>query len=418
MTVTNNLRRLTRSLFASMSILFLYSTIIVDLVRTLTYHYFPQAEFTVKPISYILYIGIAVYFYFDLLLNFRRRKGLIIIAVGIVFIALNLYSYQTQPLTRDVVVSRVQMLLLRLLPAFMIGINIGNGKQFLTTLMKMNWLGISYLTVLFMISIFSSTAKVRGHYLTSSHNLIVPTAAFLYGAIFKKDRRLLAAYFFLISYAFFLGSRASLAYIILPSFILFLYYLSQRGKIYAWMLLGTVLSLLILLILGKDLILPALRAAFPNSRTITLMQTNRFFELEARKDFLLPSIEAIRAAPFAVRGLYADGLSISKSLNISFHGGIYAHNLFVELLSDFGVILGGLAGLFIVFSFGNALLQSFKQKNDALITIMLFLLLSHFIESLVSGTFTSAYSLWLGIGLAVSALPIVFRKRCFRELKE
>ncbi|QOR66327.1 hypothetical protein IM538_21595 [Cytobacillus suaedae] len=80
--------------------------------------------------------------------------------------------------------------------------------------------------------------------------------------------------------------------------------------------------------------------------------------------------------------------------------GTYSHNIFIELLSGFGIIFGSLIILLIAWISLKGIFN--KNKLDSNISIMLFSL--GFIPLLVSGSYLTEFIFWIFLGITIKGL--------------
>ncbi len=88
----------------------------------------------------------------------------------------------------------------------------------------------------------------------------------------------------------------------------------------------------------------------------------------------------------------------------------YPHNIFLELLLDYGII--GTLGWLIFFYF---IVKNYivKMKYNNLSDVVALLFISNFIELLVSGSFMANYQFWffIGYGVGVENIPKIQRNK-------
>lgn len=139
-----------------------------------------------------------------------------------------------------------------------------------------------------------------------------------------------------------------------------------------------------------------------SSRFITMMIEGELADSNGRdaiKDVLL---EDIKEDPFAIRGIFADrqatrGL-VDREYGAKHEDGTYAHNLWVEMIYDWGVLLGGVLLLLVFLIVLNFIRKS--NKEDAYIG-MLFVC-TGFVHLFLSGSYLQSVNFFFLIGFAIN----------------
>lgn len=114
------------------------------------------------------------------------------------------------------------------------------------------------------------------------------------------------------------------------------------------------------------------------SRTLSLILYNEI-EYSAGRDVLYSSIiEVLKEDPLSIRGINAD-------YNLL---GIYSHNIVLELMYEFGVIIGFILLMTILFTIIFVLFKKYVYEFDSLIIIIL---------AIWSSQLMISYSIWISI---------------------
>ena len=225
-------------------------------------------------------------------------------------------------------------------------------------------MGISY-SLLFYLSVYSICKKNRN----------------------KKDYLKI---FYMIVFIFRYGSRgAILAYLVL----IFFYILNNLyfNKKYKYLFLSMVTSIGGYYLFFKtsfiSLIFQKINKLGINSRTIELFQ-KKGIHLSGRGEIYKNVYNSILKDPFSVKGLFSD----------FFVTGIesYSHNIVLELLYQFGIILGGFFLILIFILFVSSIFS--KQKNTLDNLVFIFAVIS-IVHLMVSSTLWQNVDFWVWIGL-------------------
>ena len=191
------------------------------------------------------------------------------------------------------------------------------------------------------------------------------------------------------------GSRGSLAAIV-AFFTLVI--IKRNFRYEAKSIISSLLLVVfaIILILFSNSIIHFVIAIFDSigisSRSLQLLLQNEFFSNNGRIDIWRTIWEGIMENPLQMRGINADQL-----LKTGFyHTSNYSHNLFLELMYSFGIIIGGLLSIL----FCAKIYNTYKQDNiDDRGIIELLLLSPFFPNCLWSGSLWINLYCWLWIGL-------------------
>lgn len=159
---------------------------------------------------------------------------------------------------------------------------------------------------------------------------------------------------------FILGSRGPLMGI-----ALFVIYFCGRFLVREKKYLELILMLLVIVLLLSFyescfiLIAELMDVLGINSRSVRLLAYNLFSDT-GRSELYSVLINEIELNPLAIRGINAEYLSISK----------YAHNIIIEILYDFGIIIGGVFLLFIITKIIKTLVL--KRVDDKNLIVWIF----------------------------------------------
>lgn len=121
------------------------------------------------------------------------------------------------------------------------------------------------------------------------------------------------------------------------------------------------------------------------SRTLKLADFQNLY-ISGRENIYLPIKQAIIDNPFKIRGVNAEYLLVNT----------YAHNIVLELLYQFGLLLGGVALIAILYGIVKTLLDSKMGKREEMIALMMFASIP---QLFVSSSLWISYSFWLWIAL-------------------
>ncbi len=227
-------------------------------------------------------------------------------------------------------------------------------------------------------------------YMTFSYNILFPTVLLLLLTIseFKWKRM----FFAMVGGCLILvaGCRGALVCLLLVN-LLYIVFLGKISSFKRVVLCSLLVLLVGIIFLYWDKIIALLinfmESLGVDSRTLIKLKEESFFEDSGRYDIqkkLIPHIGIMPKGVFADR-VYADG---------------YAHNIFIELLIDYGYLIGGVMSFMLIIFIFRAVKYADRNYRILLIT----LLSSGVIKLMMSGSFVNVepcfYTL-LGVGMNV-----------------
>ena len=143
-----------------------------------------------------------------------------------------------------------------------------------------------------------------------------------------------------------------------------------------------------------------------NIRILRLLATNNFFTSNERINIIYPNIiRLIKENWLFGLGIGGDRVAIYtiyENLNLlkpdSVINGYYSHNIFLEILSNFGIIIGGILIFFIIKFFYNAIKNNKVNRN----VIISLLFTSIFPMLLIDSIWDNIY-FWAFLGIIISS---------------
>lgn len=137
------------------------------------------------------------------------------------------------------------------------------------------------------------------------------------------------------------------------------------------------------------------------SRTLTLLLRNDITESSERNDIYNSVISEIIKKPFLGNGLAGDRQILS---------GRYSHNIFLEVMINFGVIVGGLLLIWGIYLIVKVLFtKDIEVYNITIIWISL-----GFVHFIVSSSYLTDFRFWIFIGL-IGNIYLKKRKKTFNN---
>lgn len=144
---------------------------------------------------------------------------------------------------------------------------------------------------------------------------------------------------------------------------------------------------------------------FPDSRTLTLLSAGNLISDTGRFAIYLESIRLINEAPLAFRGILSDRVLIASKLGIIDQAfGSYAHNIFLEIFVQFGIVFGGILLIWLLFLLIKSNLIVSKSKDLYLKIIFSIIVGGSCVQFLFSGSYVSSPMFWVALGLIFSII--------------
>lgn len=230
-----------------------------------------------------------------------------------------------------------------------------------------------------------------------ANSLTLPAVMLLYGAFRSKsivDLLLAGTTAFVI---FMLGSRGALLGIMV--FFLLLLAVGCKRKDRRSISILFIALICLGLVFWKPVLTwvnGALNRMGSSSRTLQLLLDGNILEPSRRIILYKQMGTELIAHPLAVRGVGGE---------LPFITSVYAHNFVFELLMDFGIALGGIAVLYILFQCGRTVWEAVRQDDVFSMTKLIFFSVSVPL-ALVSGTIWAEVYLWCWLALCDKRYPV------------
>lgn len=244
----------------------------------------------------------------------------------------------------------------------------------------------SFIVVLFAIYyVIASQRDIKLQYMTFSYDILLPVTVLMLSNIYKGsfwNLALGALGMFLIIIG---GCRGALISCIISTVIFFLVYKKQRS--FKQVLgLAVIIIIFLLIVVNLDviiqLIIDILGRFDISSRTLELAMEGAFFEDSGRSilhDYAMENLN------FFGYGLFGDRVLLN---------GRYVHNLFLEIVVDFGILFG----FFIVVSLSYVIFKAIRKANNIEKLLICILLSAGVFKLMFSSSFLAIepcfYAVW------------------------
>jgi len=313
--------------------------------------------------------------------------------IGVYFIAILifLFNYLFFPNNHVYLIALVFPLFGMCLPAFIYTFSLRDLDILKKVMIKASYV-IFFFGALLGLAIVTGNATTGSYSMALSYYMLLPAILFLDKLIDKYSTKELLFALISIFVILALGSRGALlciAVFIVLKMAPLIFQVSRSKVFYNFLVIVS----LVFLSLNLDKLLNTLYELLTkydiNSRSIKLLLSGEV-HLSGRDYIYENLIQAVTNHPLVGLGLGADRRIIGKE-------GGYAHNFFLEVIINFGVIVGGIAIILFLFILIRSVLTK-NTKNYHLIIIWISL---GFIHLMVSSSYITDIKFWILLGLLI-----------------
>lgn len=219
------------------------------------------------------------------------------------------------------------------------------------------------------------------------YSCIIPAIFLSIDAV--KNKRILSfvGVFFFAALIITVASRGPLVELFLfISFFLIRYLIKQKKYIKGTLL---IVGIILLLVFYKDLLLlfgGVLQQRGLQNRVVRTMTTGSLF-LSGRDELYGTLVPEIIKNPFGIRGINAEYAVL----------GIYAHNFIIELIYQFGLVIGGVIVFFVLWRVGKTV---FLKDIDNQKVVCIGLMFACIPQLFVSSSLWTNYIFWMWLAIS------------------
>lgn len=331
-----------------------------------------------------------------------KRNFNLIFMLYILFLSYILIDLIIYPNKSEYTFNILFSLLFVSLPTYIYVFNIEFNEIFMKSMKDIGDI-LFYLSILFIIFILLGIISVDKYDMSLSYCLLFPliikTDKFFENIYFRNSFSVL----FLLILILILGARGPILAFIVFSFLKLINKLKKLKK-------NEVLTLLILFVI---LILFILHADYYllnmqklgyeifgfKSRTLELFL--RDFNYSSGRDYIYSTLlKAIDKRPFLGYGISGDRMIMGSFAK-------YSHNIFLELIIQFGIIIGGSLIFILLFLITKGLLE----KDNLKYNLFIIWLSLGFVPLLVSNSYLVAINFWILLALMIKNENLNIKKR-------
>lgn len=314
---------------------------------------------------------------------FRRFKPAMVllplIVLSVLFLGLTLFNE-----TLEQLLDTSGQFATLCLPAMIYCFALRDYEQLRKSFVRMSYI-ISMFTVFIFVLGFSA---IRSYFSSETYAMslgyayLIPILFLVQDYIAEKKIVSLLCGILLMVFVVAYGSRGPLLGIALFSIVyLFRHLIRKKKLVPLFIMIVTAIVIMSQYELILSMILKMALKLGINSRTLLLLS----YDLQndsGRSYIQQPLIREIMAHPLMIRGINADYLLV----------GIYAHNIVIELLYEFGVILGGAMILYLAWCVARTV---FSDITDTEKGVCFIFMCASITELLVSGSLWTCQTFWI-----------------------
>lgn len=372
--------------------LFIYATILVDYFRVFGDLWVPFLSNYIEFIRNGIYILIFFYMLYFLSTKHIKMDFLWLNFISIIII---LISYLISSEISALLPEFLLFFYSRAIPAYFFARNTENCEKLLVTLKRFLWIGFFY----GFLVLLDNRPK---SYMSVSYNLLIVALIALCCAYRNKIYFLLHFYFVFLILIY--GARGPLACLLGCYVLLYLMTLKNKISVKKVILVFSVLFLCggtIVIYLNQ--IINYLYQKFPNSRTLWMITSGILTSGGGRSSIQKIVLTDLMNSPFQFHGILMDRIIVTNTYQMQPAMGYYPHNIFLEILYQFGIPIG----ILILAFFISVIIKSFVIcKKESLSNKLCYLLFvpTPVVESLFSGSYLNNFLFWLALGFIFRVL--------------
>ena len=353
---------------------------------------------------YIFAIIVLLFFLFGIKYfnGFKKKAILYLISFLIIFLIYSFLGYMGYIYNW---IGMVFMLLCCAFPWFIVGLYVDDFSNVIDRLKKI--LFFAWITNILLIVYCQYAGRPTNGNMEISYSILPLCILSLYFSLKCKKTKYIVSFIISILIIIGVGSRGPLL-CILAFFILYLMNNFNKNKI----LIFVFIIISAVLIFNYNAILDGLIEICQkyeiNSRTIYKIKNGTIKDDNGRIDIQKSAIEQLNDSPFFGTGIGVERIKINNEVMRKDIGSSYPHNFIIEIVTQYGYIIGSLIIIYLIYLFIKTLLQSnIKEKEFIIILFSV-----EIVRLMLSSSYLRSplFFLWLG-----SIVNIVYRRRVNEE---
>jgi O-antigen ligase len=341
---------------------------------------------TIQLVSKVL-VGLAYLFIFPTVLRKNMIKAIMVYLIAIFIFV---FHYAIFPENRMYMENNFFYFFFMSMPALLYSLNISDAGILKKTMQKTSYI-VFVLGLFIAILVFTGRASLGTYSMALSYYMLLPVIMFIDDLIDVYSTKMLSLTLISLFIILSLGSRGPILCIIVFFVLKYIKTGTKRTlKREAGRL--SLLSLAIIVFIFFEQIMlfvyESLLKVGINSRTIFLFLRGGS-QLGSREQIFESTLDVIARSPIIGFGLFGD-----RRLS----GSSYVHNIFIEVVGNFGVILGIILLAILILM----ILRSLITKDRLRYNITTIWLSLGFVHLMVSGSYLVDLKFWIFIGLLIN----------------
>lgn len=373
-------------------VLFIYATTMTDIVRLLAALTGSGAiRSMVNVVRNGLYVGVfaGYYFYAD---NKARLMG---IGGTLLYVMVLLSSLLINPELQAHVVSLSLLFVARHVLGFVMIATLNKPVHLCRGIVKLAWLVPLYLALYAITP--HDTSSGSSYSISLSYNVLLPAMACLISAYLLQEKRIYCVILSVVAIGgiVFYGSRGTL--ICAGLGVLCVLILNRQQYSLKRFVLRILLVACVIVVLSyKAEIVEYLLKLAPDSRTLKLFANESFLWTSNRDKYLDFAKEALESEPFRIYGIGGDAYYYSMQARKPMDLGMHSHNIFLEFLLSYGLLIGGLLCTMWLLGLLCSIIKIKGNKHGKMLFILFVVPLIPLV--FISGSTCQSHYHWLQLG--------------------
>lgn len=378
--------------------MFIYATIIVDVFRIANNAFFHLGESASTVFRNVVYIFIFVLMIICIREDKNSIKRFLILSAA--YVTVVLISFIINQDLGILIKNSVLIFFSRIAPAYIIASSMSDFKGAIERVIRWKWVVLIYILVFLSVGI----SNTRYYYMNVGYNLLFPTLILLFS---KGEKPILAKGIGVVSsVVILLFCARGTTLVLIPSVLLFLVIktFEMKNKKKRFAIIGTMLIVGILLIINLDSIFELLYNQFPNSRTLYYIMHGDIMDSSGRNNFYSAGITELMNNPFTIRGILGDRFYFGKCFSLADFEGAFAHNVILEVMLQFGVLIGFVISFLFLKHVGQAFYYGLKMRKDDVNIMICAIIIPSFLICLTTASYLSSIETLFMIGICSSII--------------
>lgn len=291
-----------------------------------------------------------------------------------------------------------------IVPAFLFGIRIKNFEGLLERLYYPAVISFA-VTIVYQFLYANIQSSITNYFMNVSYK-VLPAVLIIISNVLWKKRSILRIFLCICAVGFVISLGARGPILCILALVIFSY-IKKVGLKKVTIIISLLVLVLFYVLSSKttlDFINRQLSSVFGiDSRVIQMLSSGELLKSDGRDSLSEAVFTEIVENPFAIRGLYADRIATAGISNYEVYlfideMGVYVHNLVLELVLDFGIVIGGGFVIWLVIQILNKFIKS-PDENFWIFAVFVSVTV---VKLMVSSSFIIEKNFFFLIGMLVN----------------